>query len=785
MLKNYWRSAYRSLLRNRVPSVINIVGLSIALASCITVYLFLQVYYSLDTFHAQAERIFMVEHVAATDGEPQTWGTAPLPLGPALAADLPQVDRAVRLDWATGDVRTAEASFEERVGFADAGFFDVFSFPLTAGTPAALDAPGAVILSARAAARYFDTTEALGRTLSIAVGEAPARVYTVAGVAAPFPNNAGLRFDVLLPFADRPASARPDDWSARVSATFLLLRAPGDLAQVTAQMDGYVARTNAATPEAPVARFVFENLADPAPGAHKVLRRPTEAPHPAFSLLMIGLAAFMMALSCFNYVNITLGSAARRIPEVGVRKVLGGTRRDFVVQFMAENLLLCALSLGLGVVLAKAVLVPLFNATFVLEIGLSLAEDPFLWLFLAGLLAFVGVASGAYPAFYVASFQPALILKGAARLGEHRWLTRGLTTVQFTIAILAVLATVVLGLNGRYLAHQAWGYDPAGVVVVTLTDPAQAAPLGDAAAAQAGVIGVATAQDHLGRSFGRVSYRRAPDAPEAHTLALSVGPGYAELIGLPLRQGRFLDARDAGAEAGVVVNARFAAEQGWEEPLTQSVEIAGRQHAVVGVVADFLHDPISQARPFVLLPAPDGARFLVVRTEPGREAAVEEALAAVWKRSYPDLPFEADAQADVFDQQLGAYANLVDGLGYLAGLALFIACLGVFGLATQNVARRMKEVGVRKVLGASVPGLLFVVNRALVVMLALAAAVATGVTYGGLRLLLGLAEVNFMPLTPFPFLVGYALVLAAVAVSVAAQTRTLARVSPADILRRA
>jgi putative ABC transport system permease protein len=791
MLESYVRSAFRSLLRNRAASFINVVGLSIALASSVAVYLFLQVYYTLDTFHEHGARVFMVEHVVARDGAEQTWGTAPLPLGPALAADVPQVERAVRVAWAAGDVRTADAAFDERIGFADAGFFDVFTFPLRAGTPAALATPGTVVLSDAAARTYFGDADPMGRRLTIAFGDAGAQAFTVAGVAAPFPRNAGFRFDVLLPFDARPtsAAARADDWAGVVDATFLQLRRPEDLGPVAAQMGRYVARHNAAAPDAPIERFVFENLARPAPDGYTVLQRPTEAPHPAFSLIMVAMAGFMMALSCVNYVNISLGSAARRFKEIGVRKVMGGTRRQLIAQFMAENLLLCALAMVLGLALAWLFLIPLFNGLFVMQIALAPTENLGLWAFLAGLLAFVAVASGAYPALYVSSFQPALIFQGKQGLVEKRWLTRGLLTVQFVIAFFAVIATVVLLMNGRHLRGQAWGYDPEGLVVVRLSDPAQFERLRDVAAGQASVRRGAGSQDHVGVAMGRTRFTPGDGAPgegaEHEAVEVVVGPGYAETLGLRLHSGRLFDERlRSDAAEAVVVNRRFVRERGWAEPLGQTLRIDRQVYTVVGVVEDFLYDPVTQPQPLLLRLAGAPYRFLTLRVAPGAEADVRALLEAEWAAHVPDLPFEAFTQEEVFDRQIDSYANLARGIGYLAALALLIACMGVFGLASQNVARRMKEVGVRKVLGASVPHLVLLVNRVFVGILAAAALVATAVSYGGLRVLVGLDAANVMPLTPLPFVVAYLLVLLPVAVSVASQSRALATANPAETLRR-
>ncbi len=499
------------------------------------------------------------------------------------------------------------------------------------------------------------------------------------------------------------------------------------------------------------------------------------------SLIMVGLAAFMLALSCFNYVNIALGSAARRLNEIGVRKVMGGTKRALIAQFMTENLLLCALALVVGIGIARLALVPLFNRTLVLNVELSLLGDGGLWLFLAGLLAFVAIISGAYPAFYVASFEPAEVLRGRRTLAEKRWLTRGLMTAQFAIACLAVLATVLLVMNGRFMLHQDWGYDPDATVVVSLSDPAQFGPLRDAALGHAAVLGAVGARDHVGLGRNRTTY--TVDGEEGGAIGYGVGTGYLETMGLALHHGRSFDPRLGHEADEVIVNQRFAEEHGWTDAVGQTLRIDEQTVTIVGVAEDFLQVPFALPEPMLIRQVEAPYRFLVVRTAPEQRAAVLDHLEARWDAIAPDLPFEGFTQREVFDGHYASWANLTRSIGTLAGLALLIACMGLFGLAAQNAARRRKEVGVRKVLGASVAHIVLLVNRPFLIILTIAAGVATAVVYGGLLFVLSLDVVNLMPITPLPFVLAYGLVLLTVASSLASQSRALALTDPAEVLR--
>lgn len=791
MLKNYAKLAYRTLLKNKVASFINVFGLSIAIGCSIVVYLFLQSYLSLDSFHENGDRIFAVQHTVERDGQQQSWGTAPTPMGPALAAEFPQVERAVRLARQGASVHHAENVFEEFITFADEGFLDMFTFPLQRGTADALADPSAVILSEDAARRYFGEDDPLGQQIMITFGNDHVETFTIQGIAAPFPNNAGLRFNVLLRYDTQLAAGTEglDDWSTFTDATFIQLQDPQDLDALAPQMERYVALQNAANADWAVSSFFFDNLRHPASDAYLVQDRFSEAPHPLFILMLAAIPVGMLALSCFNYVNISLGSASRRLREIGVRKVMGSTRRQLILQFMAENLLLCFLSLLLGLVVAQAFLVPLFNAIFVNQVLLSLTENLGLWVFLVGLLAFIGLISGAYPAFYISAFQPVAILQGKQRLANKKGFTRVFMTFQFMLAFITVFIGVYLTLNGRYILNQDWGYNAEHTLVVRLNNSSQYELLRNEALQLAAVKQVAGSQHQVGESVDHLMIEVEGKQKEAFQHV--VGPGYFDAIGLRLVAGHLFDEQvNSDVEHAVVITEAFAQRQGWEEPLGQTLRVEGTTYAVAGVVENFLLHPMIEDPSAFFLQAEDAPyRYLSLRVEAGAGAQTAAATEATWKRLFPGTPFEHFFQDEVFDIHYQSYTNLTQAFSYIAALALLIACMGLFGLASQNIARRMKEVSIRKVLGASVAHITVLVNRSFIIMLTVAGVLATLVCYGGLTMLFHVASqvtnmgIIHLPLHPGLFLLTYALVFATAALSVATQAYRLVEVNPAEVLR--
>lgn len=792
MFGNYVKLAYRTLLRNKLASTINVVGLSIALACCVGVYLFLVSWYSMDSYHTNGDRIFLAQHDVERNHQVETWGRAPMPLGPAMTADFPQVERTVRVNWHGATVQHGDRAFDELITFVDVGFFDMLTFPLKHGTPEALADPNVVILSDRTATKYFGAQNPVGETLALTFGHQHRVVVTVGGITEAFPSNTGFRFGFLMRFDQqrRLGLADLDDWGTLTSGLLVQVKEPGDIETITAQMERYVPVQNAAAPDWPIQSFSFDSFTDPASDAHLVRGRIAEAAHPALSIIFIAIALFMLALSCFNYINIALGAAARRLKEIGMRKVIGGNKRQLVIQFMTENILLCLLALVVGILLAKVFLIPLFNSIFILQLDLSLAANLGLWAFLVALLVGVGVLSGAYPALYVASFQPIAIFRGRQKLADQAWFTKAFLTFQFVLAFITVILSVVLMMNSRYLIRQDWGYDPAHRLIVELQEQSQYPLLRDALAQHPDVVHLAGTANHIGRSSSRTVQGEPGSGQTQILMQYAVGPNYLQTMGLRLQSGRLFDVeRSSDRDEAVVVNEQFVQSQGWKQALGQTVRLDSTAHTVVGVVEDFRFFLLARPQPAVFRAVSDSAyAYLALHVREGASEQVEAFVEATWDRLFPGTALTQFHQENVFNQTYQQYNDVVQAFSYIAALALLIACMGLFGLASQNLARRMKEVSIRKVVGATVPHLAFLANRRFLGLLVLAAAIATTLCVVGLNLLLSAVRASLpvahMPLSPWPFLVAYALVFATAAVAVSGQAYKLVRVNPAEVLRR-
>jgi len=787
MLKNYIILAFRNLKKNKVSTVINIFGLSVALGLCMVVYLYLLNSRNINSFHENGEQIFLVEHVRSLGDQTRKYGTSPAPLGPALQDDFAQIERMVRVSRRPARIYHQGTRFDEPVLFADAGFFDMFTFPLKYGSPSALSSPDAVILSEAMAVKYFGDANPVGESLTLTFNDTDAKSFTIQGVAEAFPSNAGFGFSFLIGFDTQQAVGYEalEEWDTLISATFVQLGSIEDAPFLEKNLDTYLARQHAANAEEPILSYFLDNIVHPVSDATWIYGRFSDNPDPFEIIFFVSLAISLLALSCFNYVNISLGSAAGRLKEIGMRKVMGGRRIDLIFQFLAENILLCLSALIIGVFLAHFLIVPMFNQLFVTKIALSWAQNAEVYLFLFCLLVVVGFASGAYPAFYISSFDPIVVFRGTQKFANKKGLTYTFVTIQFVLTFVTVMfGTLYTSFNG-YQKSADWGYSASQTLMVELSSVEQYDRFRNAALQHPNVAQVTGTQHHIGVSTSRedIKIREKNIQP----IVYGVSPEYMEIMALRLQTGRlFNESLISQDEASVVVNQTFVHDEGWSEPLGQMIRIADTDYTVIGVVEDFQYRPtVAVFAPMAVLfrlTDPQKYQYAVLQTRSGVDEPTIAFLETAWTGLFPQEPFASFEQTTVFEDQQRSLDRMIRSIYVLAGIALLIACMGLFGLSSQKIALRMKEVGIRKALGAPTFRLVLNINRSYIVLLVVAAGIATTLLYGAVLMARTAFEIN-LPVGPTPFLVAYAFVFGTAALAVATQTRKLVAVNPATVLR--
>lgn len=746
MLRNYLAVALRNLTANKLYSAINIGGLTVGLAACLLIVLFVRDERSYDRWIPHADRIVNVETTFKVPGRDQlAAAAAPGPLGPLLATEFSSdVERAVRLYEDDQPIRAGDRTFRGTTSYVDPGFFEVFDLPVVAGSrDAALADNASILLTETTARKFFGAEPAVGRTLTIGGDQ----VFTVVGVLADLPRNTHLDIDAIARFDpgryhDQPWVA--DSWTSVNTRTYLLLRSAGARARLAAAFpdftDRHVKFDVPGVTERPSTIIRFELM--PILDIHLHGTRLGYEHLGSFAAVVAfsGIALLILIIACINFVNLATARAMKRAREVAMRKVVGATRGQLVRQHLGEAVLTALIALALAIALVELALGP-FNDFLHKELRLDLLGDPTLLATVVGLVIVVGAAGGLYPAIYLSRFRPAAVLKAnqSSATGSSA-LRTGLVVFQFAISIALIVCTATIYSQTVYARTLDLGFQRDDRVVLQgLGDlePAAVATLKRELAAVPGAAGVALSSDAppLDSNNNTIFYP-TPVMNDDRLLVetLRVDPDFFPVYGVTPLAGRLFSMDHPGdfqrggrgplnlrgdepvpehEQQGVIVNRALVAKLGARRPedvigtVLYEVNNEGplTPTTIVGVVDDlYLRSVRTAVTPMAYFAAPPGRAFnrLTIHVAPGRMREALRGIEGVWTRVAPAVPI----RTAFVDADLAAQYDADEQRGQIfAGFAVFavlIACLGLFGLASFSAERRTKEIGMRKVLGASV-----------------------------------------------------------------------------------
>lgn len=786
MVKNFIKTALRSLAKNKLISFINIFGLSLAIGCSLVVYVFVDFMYSQDHFHENRESIFMVKNTVSRNGIEQIWGDSPAPLGEMLEADFSQIKYAVRIDNRNVVLKYNEKVFGEFVRFVDPEFLDMFTYPLSSGNREALIDPSKIIISKRISDKYFGEAEPLGEQIVLVINDKK-ESFTIGGVAKEFPKTASFSFDILINFEKKFNIYQKEDrndWKDFIGSTFIQLNDPKDISLISSNMGKYVQLQNAADEDWPAEAYTFEPMTTLSMNSHAIDGDISGGDDPIGRIILLTIAGFMMTLASFNYINISISSATKRLKEIGIRKVIGGTKRQLVIQFIGENLIICALALILGAVWARVLFLPWFNAQFPIELGLDFYQNINAWLFMGVLLLITGFGSGAYPAFYISSFSPVNIFRGNQTFGKKNKFTKIFLTFQFVLSIITIVFGISFVQNAKYQQGRDWGYDQAQTLVLPVDNEGTYIAFKNEFLQNSNVTSVAGSANHMGRSVG-LSVIDINDK-KYETRRIDVGYNYLETHNIRLKEGRFFDeSLLTDLDKSVVINETFAKNMEWKNPVGQAFDIDSLTYNVIGVATDFHYNDFNQkiVPAFFRMAKEEKFNFISIRVKEGKVVETEAQAEILWKKHVPDLPYNAFFQNEVFDRyfdQLKSHGRI---MGFTATLAIILSCMGLFGLVSLNVATRMKEFSIRKVLGAGVASIFHGVNRQYVLLISIACILGLPISYFLVSLLFEEVYKYHMPLTAIPFILATIFIFGVALLTVSSQIYKVMTSNPVDALR--
>ena len=789
MLKNYFKLAYRNLLKNKLSSFINIVGLSVAIGCSIVFFLMLDLEYTSDRFHENASNIFMVVYSLEGDQSAQRWGDSPQPLGQALESEFPQVKRAVRITDKSSTVRYKDQVFNESIRFVDPGFLDMFTFPLKWGNRPTSAQKNGLVLSEEMAEKYFGKENPVGEQVVITFNNVNQDTYFVLGVAEKFPHNASFSFNILASFEKflDISEKTVDDWKTFIRATFIQVNDPNDLSAISAQMDKYTKRHNVANVDRPIALFAFEPLPTLSWESQEIERSISSGSTPQALIMLFVIGLFLLLQACFNYVNIALASGSRRLKEISIRKVVGCQRIQLVFQFLGENLLMCFLALIGGLALTEFIFIPGLMEITGSPDKMTLLDfftSMHLWMFFVLIVLLTGIGAGAYPALTISRLQPVSIMKGKLKLSGKKRFTSFLLAFQFGIAFLILCLLVAFLQNNQYQQRRDWGYNQEHVINIRLEKGNQFEILKNAVDSNLNVIQTAGTGNLIGRSESQAVVE--VEAIKHEVIRFDVGFNYLETLGIRLKEGRFFDpVLSTDRDSALVVNEQFVQDMGWEHAVDQPVRYENRSYTVIGVVEDFHYDFFfEEIQPVLIRLAPEEAlNYLVARVNAGTGTQSAAALKGIWQKLFPDSAYGIVFQDSVFEQAYRNNVTITKIFLATAVITLVISCMGLFGLVTLMISKRTKELSIHKVLGASIIQIASLITKRFVILLGASILLALPGGYFFLNALLDGVYKYHMPLSALPFVLAAVIVLLTAFLTIVTQVYKATVRDPIEAIR--
>ena len=793
MIANYLKVAIRNLMRNKTFSAINILGLAIGIACCILILLYVQDELSYDRHHKNADRIFRLADEVRVSGKTLRIPMTSFPMGPALVQDYPTVLDAVRFHRFDEKLLVGNRlnqSYERGVLFADANVFRVFDFPLSKGDPqTALREPYSIVLTAAMARKYFGDDDPMGRPLSV-----DRKLYKVTGILEESTYNTHLRFDFLA----TPIESEDDGWIAHSYYTYLLLRDENAASELERALPDFIERHVGDRDKAK--RVQMKPFLQPLTDIHLHSRLEYEiSPNGdiRYVYVFIAIALFVLLLACINYTILSTAHCTYRSKEVGLRKVVGASRQQMIFQFLGDSTFIASISTIFAVVFVEIVL-PTFGAFVERNLKFEYLRGSGLLLGFISIVLFTGVLSGSYPALFLSSFQPVAALKGLARAGSNKLsMQRTLVVVQFAISIVLVIGTAVVYDQAGYIRNKRLGFQKEHVLVMPYGDKDAMGRYKNAVSAYSSVLDVSASSTVPGRRIASHFFRPIIEGGSSDALVFNVmfvDHEFISTFGFEVLEGRAFSKEFGSDRIGTfMLNHAAMRKLGWascENKRLAHVYAEGGQFKVnvqgdvVGIVKDFHYKSLDhEIEPLVIMLVDRGwVNYLSIRIRPDDVAVTLDFLKTQWREAVPNTPFEYSFLDTSFDRLYRTEARLGMLFGSFSVLAIVVAGLGLFGLASISVQQRTKEIGVRKAVGASVSSIVLLLSKEYVLLVGAANLIAWPVAYYAMNRWLENFAYRVDPAIS-TFVLGGLLALCIALFTVSYETCKAARANPVDTLR--
>lgn len=710
MLLHHLRLAFRTFFKNQAAFLINLIGMSIALGCSITAWVNYEYNTEFDQQQVNASNLYRIAFWQETERGNTPYGVCPIPVGNLIRTTLYEGDQVIQYISKDGQFRIGEELFQEQFIYIDPAFTSLFTFDLLSGSRS-LDDKGRVLISDKLARTYFGKEDVVGQPISQVIS-GTLREFVVGGVFREFPSNSSFRFDLITHyenyFANPESKAEIENNWARWSTTFLYLQNQHSAEVIEKQLAHYVATQNEARPDLKVHAFYVE----PFNGMSARAVRERNQGHwmnmpmpPAAVIAPFAMAGFLLLVACFNFMNNAIAISGNRLKEIGIRKVIGGRRKELIIQFLAETLVFCVLALALGMVLAEYFTAGWNGMWGGIEISIRYIDNFELILVLIALILLTALLAGGYPAFYISSFRPIEILRGRTRFGGVNMLTKSLLVFQFSISLAAVIFALAFYFNSKFQRSYDLGYSWRSVVQVPLENAQQFALLKNEIEGDVLLHAVGGSEHHIYASNYKAA-ARAENQVEKEIDMLNVGDDYFKTVNVRLLAGTsFQKDKVSDIKESIIVNEEFVrAFNLGDEPIGKRILLNDSLPVyITGVVKDvYLQALFQPLSPIAFRYVPETQyKYLVASTDPAYLVALNTQLKKAWHKLFPTQLYPGRLMEYNMVMALEHFDSVVILYTFLGLVAIIMSVSGLYSLVSLNLQKRTKELGLRKLLGAS------------------------------------------------------------------------------------
>ena len=745
MFKNYFKTAFRNLVRNRVFSIIKIAGLSLGLTVCMLIFLYTKDEISYDQFHenkAQLYRIIQTFRIGAD--QVQTIGTTNAVLGNSFKKEIPEVQQCVHVNGIAVTVKKANNDiFTENPLFVDENFFSVFTCPLVAGnSKTALKDLYSVVLSKDLAKKYFGTTDVIGKSLQLKINE-EFENFTITAISENFPENSTLKTGILLPFKSHERYNDNFDWFGGSMNTFLLLSPQADIKIVESKMQALYDKNTkeqlAKIKEEKDMTIQVKLALQPLTSIHLSTEAGpdngmTDGSKPAYSYILTSIAVFILLIACINFINLAIAQSLKRSKEIGIRKVVGSTRQQLIKQFLTESFLVSLIAFAGAILLTISVL-PFFNELANKKLSLSWLSDGYLYAGFFLLLLLTAFIAGFYPSLVLSSFQPVKVLYNKQKLLGKNYFTKGLIVLQFSLAIFLIIGTIAVNSQLNFLSHADLGYDSKNLVRIVL-------PIRKSSDKLPGLIRNELANESDILSVAGKNGGRSISGVKANGKTITIEKSridemYLPTFKIPVIAGRnFSPGYPSDIMHSVIVNENFVKEAGWQ--VSQAVGktinyLSGeiKSVTIIGVVKDYHFSSLKEKITPELFTMDTNFNYgeVWVKIKPGNIPGTLAKLQNTFKKIVPYFPYSYQFTEDINATNYETEARWKKIISISSALFIFISCIGLLGLVILSIEQRTKEIGIRKVLGAAVSGIIILISKEFILLISIAFVIAAPLSY--------------------------------------------------------